>query len=156
MRHDGLERASSQPERPSRAQGGLVLPLLWLCKQVSSFGSWPKSNSHTVACPIRAQYPAQPRSLTANRGQPFSLPVRKLPSQSLSVLVFQAGHASSILVTRSSGIVACQKLFHGRNRMWRRGIRSRQAGHLGPDHAMCRRRFALIRKPFEVGLRPPR
>jgi hypothetical protein len=38
------------------------------------------------------------------------------------------------------------------NRTWRGGIRSRQAGHLGPDHAVCRRRSALVRKPFEAGL----
>jgi hypothetical protein len=94
---------------PARSQSVLAeLNEAWrclccgFCKQVSSFGSWPKSNSHAVACPIRAQYAVQLRSLTAIEGQPFSLHVRKLPSQSLSVLVFQAGHASSILVTRSS------------------------------------------------------
>jgi hypothetical protein len=38
----------------------------------------------------------------ASHGQPFSLHVRKSPSQSGSVLIFQAGHASSILVTRSA------------------------------------------------------
>jgi hypothetical protein len=31
----------------------------------------------------------------------------------MTVLVFQAGHASSILVTRSRGIIPCQGLFHG-------------------------------------------
>ena len=103
-----------------------MLPLLWLCKQVSSFGSWPKSNSHTVACPIRAQYPAQPRSLTANRGQPFSLPVRKLPSQSLSVLVFQAGHASSILVTHSKRLPSQGSFRHAATRL--------QKSALGPGH----------------------
>jgi hypothetical protein len=94
---------------PARSQSVLAeLNEAWrclccgFCKQVSSFGSWPKSNSHAVACPIRVQYAVQLRSLTALEGQPFSLHVRKLPSQSLSVLVFQAGHASSILVTRSS------------------------------------------------------
>ena len=61
-----------------------------------------KSNSHLVACPIRAQYPAQLGSLTASHGQPFPLNATKPPSQSLAVLAFQAGHASSILVTRST------------------------------------------------------
>ena len=59
-----------------------------------------KSNS---GC-SRAQFvpnTAHPRSLTAIRGQPFPLHVRKPPSQSLTGFVFQAGHASSILVTRS-------------------------------------------------------
>jgi hypothetical protein len=41
------------------------------------------------------------RSLTAIRGQLFPSRVRKPPCQSLSGFVFQAGHASSILVTRS-------------------------------------------------------
>jgi hypothetical protein len=66
---------------------------------------------HTVACPIRAQYTVQLRSLRAIEGQPFSLHVRKLPSQSLSVLVFQAGHASSILVTRSAVKALVKGLF---------------------------------------------
>jgi hypothetical protein len=55
-----------------------------------------------VACPIRAQYCAQRRSFMANHGQRFPLDVRKPPSQSLSGFAFQAGHASSILVTRST------------------------------------------------------
>jgi hypothetical protein len=55
-----------------------------------------------VACPIGAQYVAQQRSFMANHGQPFPLHVRKTPSQSLTGFVFQAGHASSILVTAQS------------------------------------------------------
>jgi hypothetical protein len=58
-----------------------------------------------------AQYGAQLRSLAVNRGQPFSLHVRKLPSQSPSVLVFQAGHASSILVTRSRASLLVKPAF---------------------------------------------
>jgi hypothetical protein len=54
-----------------------------------------------VACPIRAQYSAHSRSLTANYGQPLPFLIRRPPSQSLTGFVFQAGHASSILVTRS-------------------------------------------------------
>ena len=61
-----------------------------------------KSNRHLTACPIRAQHSAQPRSLTAIRGQPFPFHVKKPPSQRLTGFVFQAGHASSILVTRSA------------------------------------------------------
>jgi hypothetical protein len=59
------------------------------------------STMGTVACPIRAQTPAQLQSVAATHGQPFSLHVRKLPSQSMTGCVFQVGHASSILVTRS-------------------------------------------------------
>ena len=36
-----------------------------------------------TACPIRAQHSAQPRSLTAIRGQPFPFHVKKPPSQRL-------------------------------------------------------------------------
>jgi hypothetical protein len=64
----------------------------------------------------RAQYPAQLRSLTATRGQPFSLHVRKPPSQSLAVLVFQADHEfdsrhSLHLIAPSQGTLALLKLF---------------------------------------------
>jgi hypothetical protein len=51
-----------------------------------------------VAGAVRAQYPAQLRSLTANHRQPFPLRSRRPPSQSLTVLIFQAGHASFTLV----------------------------------------------------------
>jgi hypothetical protein len=63
-----------------------------------------------VACPICAQYAIQLRSLTANHGQLFPLHVRKLPSQSLTSFVFQAGHASSILVTRSTASLLVNSL----------------------------------------------
>jgi hypothetical protein len=56
-----------------------------------------------AACPIRAQYSEQLRSLMASHGQPFPLHIRKTPSHSVKGFVFQAGHASSILVTRSTG-----------------------------------------------------
>ena len=42
-------------------------------------------------------------------------------------------------------------VFTTSNRTRRRGIRSRQAGHIGP---IMLYRFALVRKPFEVGLPP--
>jgi hypothetical protein len=64
-----------------------------------------------AACPIRAPNLAQLRSLTAIQGQPFPLHVTKLPSQSFKGLVFQAGHASSILVTRSSASLLVNSLF---------------------------------------------
>jgi hypothetical protein len=54
----------------------------------------------------RAQFvPNTPRNraLAATRGQPFPLHVSKPPSHSLWHFAFQAGHASSILVTRSIG-----------------------------------------------------
>jgi hypothetical protein len=73
-----------------------------------------KIEQSLVACPIRAQHCAQLRSLTAIRGQPLPLHVRKPPSQSLTVLVFQAGHASSILVTRSTAKSLVMSIFLGR------------------------------------------
>jgi hypothetical protein len=56
----------------------------------------------TGRVPNSCPNPAHLRSLMAIQGQPFSLHVRKRASQSSTVLVFQAGHASSILVTRST------------------------------------------------------
>jgi hypothetical protein len=64
------------------------------------FGSMP---NRTVTCcgPICAQHVAQLRSLTVTHGQPFPLRISKSPDQRLTGFAFQAGHASSILVTRS-------------------------------------------------------
>jgi hypothetical protein len=69
------------------------------------------SNNDLPRAPIRAQYGAQLRSLAVNHGQPFPLHIRKLPSQSITVLVFQAGHASSILVTRSTAFALVRRTF---------------------------------------------
>ena len=55
----------------------------------SLFGSRPKSNNDSAACPIRAQYCAQLRSLMACHGQPFPLRERKPPSQGIFGFVFQ-------------------------------------------------------------------
>jgi hypothetical protein len=85
---------TNDPQRP---------PLRQFEGRDSPFGQGQIEQS-LVPCPIRAQYGALLRSLTANHGQHFPLHVRKLPSQSPTVLVFQAGHASSILVTRSMAI----------------------------------------------------
>ena len=60
-----------------------------------------------------------PNSVRRNNGHSrlimvsLFLHVRKRPSQSLSVLVFQAGHASSILVTRSTAKSLVALLFCG-------------------------------------------
>jgi hypothetical protein len=81
------------------------------------------------------------------------LHVRKLPSQSISVLVFQAGYASSILVTRStakglvSSLLNMPKLFeHQHNKNDRAGymysmIIGPRIGLAEVDHARCRAQF---------------
>jgi hypothetical protein len=60
---------------------------------------------------------------TGDHGQPFPLQVRETPGQSVSVLVFQAGHASSILVTRSASSLLVKSLSgpsnYSNNRMTR-------------------------------------
>jgi hypothetical protein len=81
------------------------------CFKCKSSARTPKIEQSLAVCPIRAQNPAQLRSLTAIQGQPFSLHVRKLPSQSRSLLVFQAGHASSILATRSTASFLVRSTF---------------------------------------------
>jgi len=60
--------------------------------------------NRTVNCRVPNTWPNTPRnsSLTTSHGQPFPLHIGKTPSQSLSGFVVQAGHASSILVTRST------------------------------------------------------
>jgi hypothetical protein len=81
--------------------------------QAGGFHSGQANRTTTfAACPIRAQYSVQSRSLTAIRGQSLPLHVRKPPSQSLKVFVFQAGHASSILVTRASASLRANSLFN--------------------------------------------
>jgi hypothetical protein len=78
------------------------------------FGFHGKLEQLLAACPIRAQNPAQLRSLTANHGQPFSFACKETASQSVSVLVFQAGHASSILVNRSTATALVNCVIAGR------------------------------------------
>jgi hypothetical protein len=46
----------------------------------------------------------------ASRGQPFPLQIGKPPGQSLFGFAFQAGHASSILVTRSTSSLLVNSL----------------------------------------------
>jgi hypothetical protein len=85
------------------ALSGLLPTLTVVPDQAPSFHPVQCQIEQTLAaCPIRALYPAQLRSLTVNHGQPFSLHARKRRSQSLSVLVFQAGHASSILAAAAA------------------------------------------------------
>ena len=81
--------------KPNEPRGDILLPSIGYARAFINELQHP-------ACPIRAQYAAQLRSLTANHGQHFPLQISKPPGQSLFGFVFQAGHASSILVTRST------------------------------------------------------
>jgi hypothetical protein len=68
------------------------------------------------------------------------LHVRKRPSQSLSALAFQAGHASSILVTRSTSSFLVRTTFGGPDIFEHPGDNNDQAGHAS---SMIMRRYLL-------------
>jgi hypothetical protein len=65
----------------------------------------------------------------AIQGQTFSLHVTKSPSQSVSVFVFQAGHASSILVTRSIASPLVNSHFRWPELFEHADDKNSQAGH---------------------------
>jgi hypothetical protein len=92
-----VERA---PDSLTALQRRSTTPAPSLCKQEVSFG---RGLIRTMTCRVPNSCPVW-RATTVTHGysgSAFSLHLRKLPSQSITVLVFQAGHASSILVTRS-------------------------------------------------------
>jgi hypothetical protein len=66
----------------------------------------------------------------ASHGQPFSLHVRQSPSQSFKGFVFQAGHASSILVTRSSASLLVNSPFALPQLFEQPDDKNNQAGHM--------------------------
>jgi hypothetical protein len=88
-----------------------------------------KSNSHLS----RAQFvPNRARNCGHSwlvHGQPFSLHVRQSPSQSFKGFVFQAGHASSILVTRSTSSRLVNSPFQRAQIFEHSGDNNEQAGH---------------------------
>jgi hypothetical protein len=102
-----VQQRRRRPPMLKRTSGSLIAPPL-SAAQAGRFASnsspFDSRPNRTMACrmPNSCPIPAQPRLLKANHGQRFPLQVTKTPSQSLPVLVFQAGHASSILVTRST------------------------------------------------------
>jgi hypothetical protein len=74
-----------------------------------------------------------PRATAVIYGYPrsaFSFACKKLLSQSRSVLVFQAGHASSILVTRSTTSFLVKCTFSLPNIFEYPGDNNDQAGHV--------------------------
>ena len=65
-------------------------------------GSPSKIEHPRPACPQRAHNRHDGRSPTVNHGSSTPRLISKMPSRSSARFVFQAGHASSILVTRST------------------------------------------------------